>query len=109
MTTVGTSASSGRRQVRRALPPTLLPAMSGPLAANPKPMQLDAGPLGSVYVTGVASGFAQWQNNVAPEDRAHQADVDNAQIFINKPTGLAQFFRNSNSQSRALLEVGLLF
>jgi len=66
--------------------------MAGPLAANSKPNAYDAGPLGNVYVTGIVSGLAQWQNNVVPGDRSHQADVSNAQIFLNKPTGLVQYF-----------------
>jgi len=79
--------------------PTLLPAMAGPLAANAKPNSYDAGPLGNVYVTGVVSGFAQWQNNVAPGDRSHQADVSNAQVFLNKPTGLVQYFIQAGAYS----------
>jgi hypothetical protein len=79
--------------------PTLLPAMSGPLAANSKPNTYDAGPLGNVYITGVASGFAQWQNNVVPGDRGNQADVSNAQIFLNKPTGLVQYFIQAGAYS----------
>src|SRR5260370_40851113 len=66
--------------------PTLLPAMSGPLAANAKPNTYDAGPLGNVYITGVVSGFAQWQDNGVPGDRSSQADGSNAHIFMNKPT-----------------------
>jgi hypothetical protein len=79
--------------------PTLLPAMSGPLAANAKPNTYDAGPLGNVYITGVVSGFAQWQDNVVPGDRSSQADVSNAQIFINKPTGLVQYFIQAGAYS----------
>jgi hypothetical protein len=80
-------------------PPTLLPAMSGPLAANSKPNSYDAGPLGSVYVTGIVSGFVQQQNNVVPGDRSNQADVSNAQIFLNKPTGLVQYFIQAGAYS----------
>jgi len=80
-------------------PPTLLPAMAGPLAINSKPNSYDAGPLGNVYVTGIVSGFAQWQNNAVPGDRGHQADVSNAQIFVNKPTGLVQFFVQAGAYS----------
>jgi Putative beta-barrel porin-2, OmpL-like. bbp2 len=79
--------------------PTLLPAMSGPLAVNSKPNTYDAGPLGNVYVTGIVSGFAQWQNNVVPGDRSHQADVSNAQILLNKPTGLVQYFIQAGAYS----------
>jgi len=79
--------------------PTLLPAMSGPLTANAKPNTYDAGPLGNVYITGVVSGFAQSQDNVVPGDRSSQVDVSNAQIFINKPTGLVQYFIQAGAYS----------
>ena len=80
-------------------PPTLLPAMAGPLAAISKPNLVDVGPLGSVFITGVVSGFAQWQNNVVPGDRSNQADLSNAQVFLNKPTGLVQYFIQAGSYS----------
>ena len=79
-------------------PPTLLPAMSGPLAANAAPMSYDVGAAGKWYVTGAISAIAQTQNNVysysfvASPDRRSIADVSNAQIFVNKPDGLVQFF-----------------
>lgn len=79
--------------------PTLLPAMAGPLAAISKPNLVDVGPLGSVFITGVVSGFAQWQNNVVPGDRSNQADLSNAQVFLNKPTGLVQYFIQAGSYS----------
>src|SRR5260370_28338297 len=75
-----------------AAPPTLLPAMSGPLTANAKPNTYDAGPLGNVYITGVVSGFAQWQNNPGSRDRSSQRHGSNPQIFINKPTRLVEYF-----------------
>src|ERR1700686_741670 len=37
--------------------PLPVPAMAGPLSGNPKPTSFDAGPIGTVYVTGVASGM----------------------------------------------------
>ena len=79
-------------------PPSLSPAMVGPLAANAAPVSYDAGPLGKVYVTGVASGYAQAQDKVygysfvASPDRHSLTDLSNAQIFLNKPEGLVQFF-----------------
>ncbi len=80
-------------------PPTLLPAMAGPLAATSKPNLVDVGPLGSVFITGIISGFAQWQSNVVPGDRSNQADLSNAQVFLNKPTGLVQYFIQAGSYS----------
>src|SRR5437016_593629 len=72
--------------------PSLMPALSGPLVANPKPVSYEAGPLGKVYVTGVVSGLGQWQSNVVPGDYGGQRDLSNAQVFLNKPDGPVQFF-----------------
>jgi len=86
-------------------PPVLLPALTGPLATNSKPMSYDTGPLGNIYVTGIVSGFAQWQNNAVPGDRSHQADVSNAQVFLNKTDGVVQFFVQAGAYS--LPDIGL--
>lgn len=75
-----------------AAPPSLLPPLAGPLSANPKPMSFDVGPLGPIYVTGVATYLGQYQNNVAPGDHGWDSDLSNGQLFINKPTGLFQYF-----------------
>lgn len=80
-------------------PPSLLPAMAGPVAANQQPTSFDLGPLAKVYVTGVVSGFGQVQNNTTPADRSSQWDVSNAQVFINKPDGLVQFFLQAGAYS----------
>ncbi|HZK99829.1 MAG TPA: outer membrane beta-barrel protein [Caulobacteraceae bacterium] len=74
-------------------PPSLLPAMTGPLAVNAKPASFDLGPLGGkVYITGALTGLAMWQNSVAPGDHDSQLDISNGQVFINKPDGLFQYF-----------------
>lgn len=73
--------------------PMTTPGMAGPLKANPNPASFDAGFLGKkVYVTGVASGIGQWQNSIYPGDRRYQADVSNAQVFIQKTDGVIQYF-----------------
>lgn len=72
--------------------PALMLGMTGPLKANPSPVGYKLGPLGTVYITGIASGLAQWQNSVYPGDHETQADVSNAQVFIQKPNGLIQYF-----------------
>jgi hypothetical protein len=69
-----------------------VPGMAGPLAANAKPTSFDAGPLGTVYVNGVASGMFQWQDAIFPGDKESQVDLTNGQIFISKTDGLLQFF-----------------
>ncbi len=72
--------------------PVLYPGMTGPLGFNPNPTKLNAGPLGDVYVTGVVSGLAQWQDSVFPGDHKTQADLSNGQVFVQKTDGPLQFF-----------------
>jgi hypothetical protein len=66
---------------------TTLPGMSGPLTLNPEPLKF-----GDIYVSGVVSGLMQFQNNVSRGDKPLQADLSNGQIFIQKNSGLIQFF-----------------
>ena len=42
------------------------PSMNFPLAANPNPLSLDAGPLGKVYITGALTALGLSQNNAGP-------------------------------------------
>lgn len=72
--------------------PVPYPAMSGPLSANPNPTKLDAGPLGTIYATGAATGYAQWQDNTVPGDHRTVADISNGQVFVEKTNGILQFF-----------------
>ena len=75
------------------------PAMSGPLAANTSPAKFDAGPLGEIFVTGAVSGYGQWQDNVAPGDKAGQFDLSNGQVFVQKTDGIVQFFAEVGAYS----------
>ncbi len=77
------------------------PQMIGPLQANPNPYSYDfGGPVGKVYVTGVASGFGQLQNNAYPGDPRHsQADISNAQVIVQKTDGLVQFYAQAGAYS----------
>jgi len=68
------------------------PAVAGPLAANPNPINFDAGPLGPVYLTGVVSGLGLWQNNPFPGDQRSLASLSNGQFFFQKTDGLFQYF-----------------
>jgi hypothetical protein len=72
--------------------PTLQPSFAPTLQANPSPQRFDLNYVGPVYVTGAASGLAQIQTNALPADRTRQLDIDNAQVFLNKPSGQWQFF-----------------
>ena len=66
--------------------------MDGPLVINPKPLTVDSGLLGSVTINGALTGAAIFQDNALPGDKKAQADLTNAQIFIEKTDGLFQFF-----------------
>jgi hypothetical protein len=79
--------------------PMTTPAMSAPLAANPDPSVVDAGPLGNIYVTGAVTGLGYIQNNRLGGDKKARADVANAQVFIQKTEGLVQFFIQAGGYS----------
>ena len=66
--------------------------MNGPLSMNVSPTQFDAGPLGTVYVTGAVSGMGMLQNNAAAGDDDAQIDLTNGQVFIQTTEGPVQFF-----------------
>lgn len=100
---LGTSLSALAQEAPAAAPeaapeaaaaPTALsqPAMAGPIAANPNPISFDAGPGGTIYVSGVLSGFAQTQNNPAVGDHHNNLDVSNGQVIVQKTDGLFQFY-----------------
>ncbi|TAK99793.1 MAG: porin [Rhodospirillaceae bacterium] len=80
-------------------PPALGPAMSGPLAGNASPTSFDlsAMPLlgelfGKTYVTGVVSGYGQFEDHAVPGDHKSIGDLSNAQVFIQKVDGVFQYF-----------------
>lgn len=68
------------------------PSMTGPLAANPNPINFDAGPLGPIYVTGVVTGLGLWQNNPFPADQRSLASLSNGQFMFQKTDGLFQYY-----------------
>jgi hypothetical protein len=78
--------------------------MSGPLALNAKPLNLDLGSLGKWYIGGVASGLGLWQNDV-PENDRYLADLSNGQMFIGKPDGLVRVFAQIGAYSLPALGV----
>jgi hypothetical protein len=71
--------------------PLPTPSMSGPLATG-IPHELPAGPFGKIEITGILSGIGLFNNNpVVHGDEGH-VDISNAQIFIQKTTGMFQFY-----------------
>ena len=74
--------------------PLPTPALTGPIVGNATPINFDAGPLGTLYVGGVASGLALWQTNhtLSPGDHQDLVDLSNGQVFVQKTDGWVQFY-----------------
>lgn len=79
--------------------PALMPANTGPLITNPAPLKFNTGLLGELYVSGAVSSLFQYQTGVLPGDKIYAADMSNAQVFIQKATGLFQFFIQAGGYS----------
>lgn len=73
-------------------PPALQLALSPTLSPNPKPLRFDLGDYGALYATGIVTGFGQVQSNHTAADHRWRFDVNNGQVFLNKPDGPVQFF-----------------
>ncbi len=86
--------------------PLSTPAMVGPLIAA-SPRTFDAGPFGKLNVNGILSGFGSWQGHPVSSDRVARADVSNGQIFIQKNSGLVQFFLQAGTYN--LPAIGMPF
>lgn len=71
--------------------PLPFPAMVGPLRAA-VPVEFDAGPFGKLDASGALSGFGYWENHPSPGDHTARADVSNGQVFVQKPSGVVQFY-----------------
>ncbi|MFA6380822.1 outer membrane beta-barrel protein, partial [Acidithiobacillus sp.] len=101
---------SSKRGYRHKIIPLTVLALS-PLAigtghasplALPSPLTFHAGPLGTLNVQGVASGYGVWQDNKfapttsgpanTPATKSASADISNGMVIIQKNTGLVQFY-----------------
>ena len=88
MTSFGQNTSdTATRSAAPAATVLPMPGMSGPLTLNPTPTRLN-----SIYISGVASGLAQFQTHAAQSDKPAQPDLSNGMIFIQKSSGLFQFY-----------------
>lgn len=83
--------------------PMTSPAMTPPLAANPNPTTIPAGPFGDVYVTGAVTGVAYTQTNSIAGDNKDGIDVNNAQVFFQTTEGPVQFFAQAGIYSMSTL------
>ncbi len=103
----GSVAASQATPAETAPPaPLSTPAMVGPLIAASR-RTFDAGPFGTLNVNGILSGFGSWQGHPVSSDQVARADVSNGQIFIQKTSGLVQFFLQAGTYN--LPAIGMPF
>lgn len=69
-----------------------VPALSGPLVANPNPYAFGVGDFGKIYVTGAVSGLGLFQSDPVPGNTHTHLDLSNGQVMVQKNEGLFQFF-----------------
>jgi hypothetical protein len=84
--------------------PLPTPSMSGPLATG-IPHELPAGPFGKIEITGILSGFGQFENNPSFHGDEGHVDISNAQIFIQKNSGVFQFYLQGGAYNVPVLGV----
>src|SRR5690349_814566 len=80
------------------------PALTGPLVANPDPMNFDLGPLGPVYLTGVVTPLVLWQNNPFPADQRSLGSLSNGQYIFQKTEGLFQYYVHAGAYTTPSLD-----
>ncbi|WP_236903700.1 outer membrane beta-barrel protein [Cupriavidus malaysiensis] len=83
--------------------PALQPSIASTLSAAP--VRVDAGPLGPLWFGGIVSGLVQGQSHATANDHTWQADLGNAQVFVNKADGMLQFFLQAGYYSVPVLGV----
>lgn len=88
--------------------PVSTPSMEGPLSVNVKPASFDVPDFGKIYLSGAISGLGFVEDYPFPGDKREVADVDNAQIFVQKVDGVFQFFLQGGVYSLPSLGAGYL-
>jgi len=80
--------------------PLPTPSMTAPLSTAAPPHTFNAGPFGTVAITGILSGIGLVQSNYTPGfDKPTEWDVSNAQIFLQKTSGWFQFYLQAGAYS----------
>jgi hypothetical protein len=85
--------------------PVLSAGPGGALTTNPKPFNFDVPVLGTLYVTGAATGLLGTQSHTTPGTSSSFADVSNAEIVVQKVDGVFQFLVQAGLYSQGTLGV----
>ena len=83
------------------------PSMTAPLSTAAPAHTFNAGPFGTVAITGILSGMGFTQSNWLPGDQSTHWDVSNAQVFIQKTSGWFQFYLQAGAYN--LPDLGVPF
>jgi hypothetical protein len=84
------------------------PTMTAPLQTAAPPHTFNAGPFGTVAITGILSGMGLVQSNWIPGiDKSTHWDLSNGQIFLQKTSGWWQFYLQGGAYN--LPDLGLPF
>jgi Putative beta-barrel porin-2, OmpL-like. bbp2 len=81
------------------------PSMTAPLSTAAPAHTFDAGPFGTVAITGILSGMGLTQSNWIPGDKSTRWDVSNGQIFLQKTNGWFQFYLQAGAYNLPALGV----
>lgn len=101
------AASVSRAQQTSTPAPLPTPSIAGPLLPA-APITINAGPLGKLSLNGVLSGMGLAQSNPMPGDQSAQAELSNAQIFLQKTDGWAQFYVQAGAYNIPVLGAAVL-
>ena len=81
--------------------------MTAPLSTAAPAHTFEAGPFGTVAVTGILSGMGLVQNNWIPGDQSSHWDLSNGQVFLQRTTGWWQFYLQAGAYN--IPDLGLPF
>lgn len=83
------------------------PTMTAPLQTAAPPHTFNAGPFGTVAITGILSGMGLIQSNPVFGDKETHWDLSNGQIFLQKTSGWWQFYLQAGAYN--LPDLGVPF
>ncbi|HEV2417701.1 MAG TPA: outer membrane beta-barrel protein [Terriglobia bacterium] len=87
--------------------PLAMPSMTAPLQTA-VPHTFNAGPFGTLDITGIISGMGLVQGNWIPGDRSTHWDLSNGQVFLQKTTGWWQFYLQAGAYNLPALGASYL-
>lgn len=98
-----TPAAAPAQAAAAAPTPLASPSMTAPLSTAAPAHTFDAGPFGTIDLTGTLSGFMLTGDNRFAGQKSTYWDVSNAQIFLQKTTGMWQFYLQGGAYNLAAL------